>query len=92
MTRDAREISRAFDLIFEACYEIQDHGGCEECPISHLCLDDTKASVNEIADLMSAQGWDEFLNYADNATYSEDDIIAQYADAARKSDLEERDY
>lgn len=91
MTRDARELQKAFDLLYEACLNIQDHGGCENCPISHLCLNNPSQSVMEIAELMSASSWDEFLEYADNVTFSEEDVRAQYADLARKIDIEERE-
>ena len=90
MLKDAREISRAFDLIFEACNNIKDHDACENCPLNCLCLDDPEVSVLDLGDLVSASSWDDFLEYADNVTFSEDDMIAQYADAKRKADIEER--
>ena len=92
MTKDAREISRAFDLIFEACNNIKDHDACEECVLRSLCLDDPEVSVLDLGDLVSASSWDEFLNYADNVTFSKEDLDAQYADWKRKLDAEERDY
>lgn len=91
MTKCAREISRAFDLIFEACENIKECGGCADCPLSgSLCLDDPEVSVLDLGDLMSASSWDEFLDYADNVTFSDEDLDAQYADFARKLEIEER--
>lgn len=90
LSRDAREISQAFDLLSSACENIQDHNACEDCPLHYMCLEDGSESVNEYADLMTTSSWDEFLEYADNAAFSEEDVIAQYADRARKADEEER--
>lgn len=90
MTKDAREIAKAFDLIFEACNDIKDHDACEECPLRNLCLDDPEVSVLDLGDLVSASSWDEFINYADNVEFSQEDLDAQYADFKRKLDIEER--
>lgn len=90
MTKDAREISRAFDLIFEACNNIKDHGACGECTLRYICLEDADTTVLDLADLISASTWDEFLNYADNVTFSKEDMDAQYADFMRKYEAEER--
>lgn len=90
MTKDAREIARAFDLIFEACNNIKDHDACEECTLRHLCLEDPEVSVLDLGDLISASTWDEFINYADNVTFSKEDLDAQYADFMRKYEIEER--
>ena len=90
MTKDAKEIARAFDLIYSACENIKEHDGCDDCPMRYLCLEDPEQSVLEIADLVSASSWDDFLEYADNITFSEDDARAQYEDYARKLDIEER--
>ncbi len=92
MLKDAREISKAFDLIFEACNNIKDHDACEECILRNLCLDDPEVSILDLGDLVSASSWEEFLNYADNVTFSKEDLDAQYADFKRKLDAEERDY
>lgn len=92
MLKDAREISKAFDLIFEACNNIKDHDACGECVLKGLCLDDPEVSILDLGDLVSASSWDEFLNYADNVTFSKEDLDAQYADFKRKLDAEERDY
>ena len=76
MLKDAREISSAFDLIFEACNNVKDHDACEGCPLSSLCLDDPEVSVLDLGDLVSASSWDEFLSYADNATFSKADLAS----------------
>ena len=83
MLKDAREISRAFDLIFEACNNIKDHDACEDCPLSFLCLDDPEVSVLDLGDLVSASSWDEFIKYADNVEFSEEQRRVQYEDFRR---------
>ena len=90
MLKDAREISRACDLIFVACNNIKDHDACENCPLNCLCLDDPEVSVLDLGDLVSASSWDEFIDYADNVEFSKEDLDAQYADFKRKLDIEER--
>lgn len=88
MTRDAKEIVKAFDLIGTACGEIKEYDLCEECPLRHMCLEDESAI--EFADLVNASTWDEFLDFADNAEFSKADRDAQYADFMRKYEEEER--
>ena len=88
MTKDAKEIAKAFDLIGTACNEIKEHDCCEGCPLHHLCLEEESAI--EFADLVNASLWDEFLDYADNAEFSKADRDAQYADFMRKYEEEER--
>lgn len=83
MLKDAREISKAFDLIFEACNNIKDHEVCEECPLRNLCLEDPEVSVLDLGELVSASSWDEFLRYADNAEYSEEQRRVQYEEFLR---------
>ena len=90
MLKDAREICRAFEVVFEACENIKDHDACEDCTLSHLCLEDPEVSVLDLGDLMTANLWDEFLNYADNVTFSKPDLDAQNADFRRKLGIEER--
>lgn len=83
MTKDARMIEQAFSLVAAACERIQDCGKCDECPKKHTCIcGDT--NVMDMAELISALSWDEFLEYADHTYPSEDDVIADYADRARK--------
>ena len=84
MLKDAREISKAFDLIFEACNNVKDHEACEDCPLRHLCLDDPEVSVLDLGDLVSASSWDEFLNYADNVEFSEEQRRVQYEEFRRE--------
>ena len=84
MLKDAREIAKAFDLIFEACNEIKEHEACEDCPLSFLCLEDPEVSVLDLGDLISASSWSEFLTYADNAEFSEEQRKAQYEEFRRE--------
>ena len=88
MTRDAKEIVKAFDLIGTACAEIKDHDRCEDCPLHSLCLEEECAM--EFADLVNASLWDEFLDFADNVEFKQEDLDAQYADFMRKYEEEER--
>lgn len=88
MTKDAKEIARAFDLIGTACAEIKDHSQCEGCPLKYLCLEEEVAI--EFADLINEGTWDEFLTYADNIGFRGEDLDAQYADFMRKFEEEER--
>ena len=88
MTKDAKEVARAFDLIGTACAEIKDHNRCEDCPLHRLCLEEEVAM--EFADLVNASLWDEFLDFADNVEFGQEDLDAQYADFMRKYEEEER--
>ena len=90
MTKDAKEIAKAFDLIYSACDNIKEHDRCDDCPMRYLCLEDPQQSVIEIAGLVSAAAWDDFLEYADNVTFSDEDLEAQHADFERKYEIEER--
>lgn len=90
MLKDAREISRAIDLMFEACENIRDHSGCAGCPATYTCLNDPEVCFMDLVDNSNAALWDEFLTYADNVTFPREDLDAQYADFARKLDIEER--
>jgi hypothetical protein len=89
MRREAREISKAFDLLFEACTNIQDCGGCDVCPVKHMCLDDGETSVVEIAQHASPMTWNELIGLSDDIFRLEDDIAADYADRQRKFEIEE---
>lgn len=90
MLKDAREIGRAIDLLFESCENIRDHDRCDECPIRHICLEDPEVSFVDIFESSHDTLWDEFLNYADNVTFRRADLDAQNADFLRKLDIEER--
>ena len=90
MLKDAREIGRAIDLLFECCENIRDHDRCEECPISHICLEDPEVSFMDIFESSHDALWDEYLNYADNVTFKREDLDAQNADFLRKLAIEER--
>lgn len=88
MTRDAKEIAKAFDLIGTACAEIKDRDRCDDCPLRHICLEE--ASAIEFADFINAGTWDEFLTYADRVEFQDEDLQAQHADFMRKYEEEER--
>lgn len=88
MTRDAKEIAKAFDLIATACAEIKDHNRCEDCPLKYICLEEE--TTIEISDFISAGTWDEFLMFADKVEFGDEDLAAQHADFTRKYEEEER--
>ena len=90
MLKDAREISRSIDLMFESCENIRDYDRCEECPISHICLEDPEVTFIDIFESSHDALWDEFLNYADTVTFKKSDWDAQSADFLRKLATEER--
>lgn len=92
MLKDAREISRAVDIMFEACENIRDHDRCEECPIRCICLQDPEITFMDIFEGSYEALWDEYINYADNVTFRRADLDAQNADFRRKLEIEEGDY
>ena len=90
MLKDAREVSKAIDILFEACENIRDHDRCDECPINDICLQDPEVSFMDLFEFSHAALWDEYINYADNVTFRKEDLDAQDADFRRKLDIEER--
>ena len=74
MTRDAKEVESAFDLVSTACWNIKEADQCWKCPMRYQCLDGTygTTSVVDIADLTSKFTWDEFLEYADKCLPSDE--------------------
>ena len=90
MLKDAREISRSIDIMFEACENIRDHDRCDECPINDICLQDPDVGFMDLFEFSHDALWDEYINYADNVTFRKEDLDAQDADFRRKLDVEER--
>lgn len=84
----AKEISKAFETLFYACGDIQDLKACDNCPMRFLCFDG-ETGINEMADLVSTSAWQEFLDYAENASPSEEDMRAVYEDNRRKAAIEQ---
>lgn len=70
MTKDAREIEAAFDLISTACWNIKENDQCDRCPLKHICLEET--ALIEVADLVSGLSWDDFLRFSDECLPSEE--------------------
>ena len=90
MTQDAKEISKMFDLINDACLNINEERLCEYCPLNaHMCLMDE--DVITVAQHMSPIAWQEFLDVSDDIYkfHDEADRIASEADARRKYLAEE---
>lgn len=75
--------------LHEACDTIESAGACGKCPLYNCCLD--VASFMAICEELSAGMIDEFLRYADELEdpITEADIIACYADMARKAERDE---
>ena len=71
MTKDAKNIAQAFDLISLACEQIKDKDRCENCPRHHMCVEDSDNSLIDYADLVSASSWQEFLDFVDKCLPSE---------------------
>lgn len=90
MLKDAKETSRAIDLMFESCENIRNKDGCAECPLRSACLNDPEVHFMDIFESSYPNLWDEFYTYADNVEYPKEELDAQHADFARKLDIEER--
>lgn len=86
--QEAELIAEAFELIFDACMNIRDYRRCEDCPLWDSCLE--KKSVMDFAEDFDEENWRDFLEFSDNASYREEDRIAQHADFMRKYIAEER--
>lgn len=90
MFKEAQELSKLIDTVICACENIQDVGACEGCPIYGVCIE--RSPFVEVADLISADTWNEFLEYSDGviavqvAMYAEDDL----ADRQRKGERDDR--
>ena len=72
---DAKRIFDAFDLVSSACWNVQEKDGCEHCPMNNICLENkfgTPKSVVDVADLINASSWQEFLDYADECVPSDE--------------------
>lgn len=77
-------------VMIEACNVIDDAGGCHRCPLYDCCLDVT--SFKTIGEVLTEDMVDDFLRYSDHIEHpaiTEDDIIADYADMARKAERDE---
>lgn len=90
MTKDARMILSALDLLHAACENIGGLGGCDRCPLKTNCLEMTSALT--LAEDVTANQFEEFLGYSDDVENYKDeqDWKESYADQARKIALEER--
>ena len=86
---EAKLIAEAFDILAEACYNIQTYEQCEECPMRYMCLNDTDESVMTMADLKGPSSWREFLEYSYKADFSKAEKDAQYAEFMREYIKEE---
>ena len=75
--------------LYEACTVIESAGACDRCPLKDSCLD--VASFMAICENLTADMIDEFLGFSDDIEnpITEADIIASYADMARKAERDE---
>lgn len=76
-------------VMIEACEVIENADGCHRCPLRDCCLDVTSFKV--IGEVLTEDMVDEFLGFSDDIEnpITEDDIIASYADMARKAERDE---
>ena len=90
MTSCVQNIAKAFDLLGEACENIKDKDRCRDCPMKHMCLDETDNSIVDYADLISVITWQEFIDFADECLPSQElqDDMAMNADYDRYRDDE----
>jgi hypothetical protein len=74
VTKDIEEISRAFNLVSAACWNIKESDQCGHCPMRFMCLEGNygTTSVIDVADMVSTGTWSEFLDYADKCLPSEE--------------------
>ena len=71
MTKRAEIVSKVFELLWDACDIIKSNDQCSKCPRKYMCLEGKDYSLIEYADLMSADAWDEFIEFADKCIPSE---------------------
>lgn len=71
MTKRAEIVSKVFELLWDACEIIKENDRCDECPRKHMCLEGKAYSLIEYADLVGADAWDEFIEFADKCLPSE---------------------
>lgn len=71
MTKRAEIVSKVFELLWDACDIIKENDRCGDCPRKHTCLEDREFSIIEYADLVGADAWDEFIEFADKCLPSE---------------------
>ena len=90
MTKCAQNIAKAFDLLMLACDGIKGNDRCDGCPRKHMCLEDYGNSVIDNADLVSAEAWQEFLDFADECLPSDEllDDMAMNADYDNYKDMD----
>jgi hypothetical protein len=65
--------------IYDACNFIQDAGGCDKCPIKHVCLGET--AVADFANFCTKNSLREFLDFADDVeNYANEQDMNNYHD------------
>lgn len=60
-----KDIERALFEMWDACYDIQDEGACDYCPLIGTCLQDS--TFDEVADSVTAYRIKEFMKVAESA-------------------------
>lgn len=86
---EAKLVIEAFELLSEACENIQGYEQCGECPLQDTCLEDTSEPPRELFESGENRIL-EFLEYSEKAELSEANRRAAYADFMRKYEKEER--
>ena len=86
---EAKLIIEAFELLSEACENIQGYEQCDECPLQSTCLEDAGEPPRELFERGESKML-EFLEYSEKAELSEVNKKAAYADFMRKYEKEEK--
>ena len=60
-----KDIEDALFQMWDACYDIQDEGACEHCPLVGTCLQDSP--FMEVADWVKADLIERFMQVAESA-------------------------
>lgn len=87
----SKELIEDLTAICEACETIKVADGCEKCPFERkeICIDyiDFKVVCGDLTEHLLT----EFFDFLDDIEHpiTEDDIIASYADMARKAERDE---
>lgn len=91
MTKCAETVSKVFDLLADACYIIKENDRCDECPRKYMCLEGKAYSLIEYADRVSANAWDEFVEFVDKCLPSEA-LEELMQDAREHDDYRDKQY
>ena len=83
------DIVTALREIYENCNTIEMLGACEKCPFYNGCFKTT--DFIEMCETITEEEIDELAEFADDVVHpiTDEDILAYYADMARKAERDE---